>query len=814
MHLRQLHQRASDTVIQKPGKPGKPGTTPGFLLSRHWRDRPQGIELQLWATTPDGPARLVIDSQKAVFFVARADFSQVRILLDAQHYQARELTLKTFAGDLVMACYFLSQRTLQASRQLLEQQGIAVLEGDVRPVDRFLMERFVHGGFEVSGPCQRDGKLLHYRNPVIRPGDWQPQLKVLSLDIETAIDRLELFSIGLVSAEIQQVFMVGAGVDGAGLAYCCDESQLLRRFLSWLEQYDPDVIIGWNVVSFDLWYLQRVCDRHGIPFSIGRGAQTPFWRRESETGGRQQCELPGRVVLDGIEVVKAAQYRFDSYSLQSVSGQLLGRGKLLQGAGRGQQIEQLFYSDKPALAAYNLEDCRLVWDIFTERGLVAFSLARSQLTGLTLGRSGGSVAAFDFRYLPLLHRRGFVAPSPRNGPTQVQHSPGGYVLDSEPGIYDNVLVFDFKSLYPSIIRSFFIDPLGMATAARDVAPDDPACDDNVAGFNGASFSRHQHLLPGLLAQLWHARDLARSEHNIALGQAIKILMNSFYGVLGSPGCRFFDPRLASSITLRGHQIIRQSKEYIEQRGYRVIYGDTDSLFVWLQQSIDEASVHSLGKLLAADINSWWRQRLQREMGLDSLLEVQFETHFLRFFMPTIRGTQKGSKKRYAGMVRVAPGDGHGSFELIFKGLESVRSDWTPLARRFQQELYRKVFAGEPVARFIRDTVAALAAGTLDDELTYRKRLRQPLDAYSKIVPPQVQAARKAITAGARKELYQRGRAVEYVMTSAGPAVQGYTAGPLDYEHYKERQLAPVADGILYILGTSFSAIVDGQIALF
>lgn len=348
----------------------------------------------------------------------------------------------------------------------------------------------------------------------------------------------------------------------------------------------------------------------------------------------------------------------------------------------------------------------------------------------------------------------------------------------------------------------------------EMAPGNPVSDENVAGFNGACFSRHEHLLPGLLTQLWHARDLARSEHNNALGQAIKILMNSFYGVLGSPGCRFFDPRLASSITLRGHQIIRQSKEYIEQRGYRVIYGDTDSLFVWLQQPIDETRVRSLGKQLAADINSWWRQRLEREMGLDSLLEVQFETHFLRFLMPTIRGTQKGSKKRYAGTVRVAPGDGDEAFELVFKGLESVRSDWTPLARRFQQQLYRKVFAGEPVEGFIRDTVAALTAGTLDRELTYRKRLRQPLDAYSKIVPPQVQAARKAIAAGARKELFQRGRAVEYVVTSVGPAVLGYTAGPLDYEHYKERQLAPVADGILYFLGTSFSAIVDGQIALF
>ncbi len=788
----------------------KPGHTPGFLLSRHWQDRPEGVELQFWAITPEGPSLLVFDGEKAVFFIAAASYSLARSVLDEQPCDTRVLGLKTFTGDTVVACYFSSQRALQASRQRLEQIGVAVHEGDLRPVDRFLMERFVLGGLEISGPCQRRGKVVYYRNPLIRPCEWQPDIRVLSLDIETAVDRLALFSIGVVTAEEQRVFMVGAGIDTAAIGFCPDERRLVLRFLAWLEQSDPDVIVGWNVVGFDLWYLQRVCDRYGIRLSMGRAGQSLRWHGQDEAGGRRQCDLPGRVVLDGIEVVKAAQYRFESYSLQSVSEQLLGRGKLLQGADRGRDIEQLFHNDKPALAAYNLEDCRLVWDIFAQCGLVDFCLARSQLTGLTLGRNGGSVAAFDFRYLPLLHRRGYVAPPHFSDRAQAQHSPGGYVLDSEPGIYDNVLVFDFKSLYPSIIRSFFIDPLGMALAAAGSS--DPAS--TVTGFRGASFSRAVHVLPGLLTQLWQARDAARDADNVALGQAIKILMNSFYGVLGSPGCRFFDPRLASSITLRGHQIIRQSKDYIEQRGYRVIYGDTDSLFVWLRQPTDEPGARKLGRELAVDINGWWRQRLWRELRLDSLLEVQFETHFLRFLMPTIRGTQKGSKKRYAGTVRVAPGEGPEAFEVIFKGLESVRSDWTPLARRFQRQLFRRVFDGEPVEAFVRDTVSALMAGSLDRELTYRKRLRQPLDAYTRNVPPHVQAARKAIAAGAGKELFLRGRALEYVVTSAGPEALGYVANKLDYEHYKDRQLAPVADAILGFIGTSFSGIADGQIALF
>jgi len=103
---------------------------------------------------------------------------------------------------------------------------------------------------------------------------------------------------------------------------------------------------------------------------------------------------------------------------------------------------------------------------------------------------GGSVAAFDFLYLPRLHRKGVVAPdiSPFDDGLG---SPGGYVLDSEPGLYNNVLVLDFKSLYPSIIRTFCIDPLGMFRPG----------DNPIDGFLEASFSRDEHILPDMIASL-------------------------------------------------------------------------------------------------------------------------------------------------------------------------------------------------------------------------------------------------------------------------------------------------------------------------
>jgi DNA polymerase-2 len=144
--------------------------------------------------------------------------------------------------------------------------------------------------------------------------------------------------------------------------------------------------------------------------------------------------------------------------------------------------------------------------------------------------------------------------------------------------------------------------------------------------------------------------------------------------------------------------------------------------------------------------------------------------------------------------------------VVFRGLESVRTDWTPLAQRFQRELYRRIFLREPYEDFVRQTLADLKAGRLDQELVYRKRLRRNLADYTRTLPPHVQAARK---------LAEPARWVRYVITRNGP--EPVTDGPFpkpDHRHYEERQLAPVADGILPFLGTSFAALTGAQLEIF
>jgi DNA polymerase-2 len=767
----------------------------GFILTRNWRDGEQGVELEFWLSTPQGPRRLLIPAQQALFFLPGVHTAAVRKVLGGNYrYSIRELDLLDFQQQSVSAYYFSSQRQMRQARDELRQGGLSPLEADINPAERFLMERFVSGSLAWEGGG--DGTR-------VQAADYRPQLRVLSIDIETAMQGVELYSIaafGLEDGErVEKVFMRGEGASLPCVESFATERELLLAFCDWIARYDPDVLIGWNVVNFDLWFLQRLADKLRCRLPLGRDGSQPYWRNLDDDGERKTVNLPGRVVLDGIELLRTATYRFESFSLENVSREMLGDGKLLHGSARGEQIGELFREDKDYLAQYNLQDCELVWNIFEHARLMDFAVARSQMTGLNMDRLGGSVAAFDHLYLPRLHRAGYVAP---NASSEHQASPGGFVMDSVPGIYDHVLVLDFKSLYPSIIRTFYIDPLGLATGLA-------AAEDSelVEGFQGGRFSREQHLLPDIIQELWERRDEAKERRDEAQSQAIKIIMNSFYGVLGTPGCRFFDARLASSITRRGHQIIQQTRDRIEALGDRVIYGDTDSVFVWLPDVDSAAAARERGRYLERELNQWWTRRLEEEFGLQSVLELEFETHYQRFLMPTVRGSDKGSKKRYAGVI-----ERDGKPELVFKGLENVRTDWTALARRFQSELYRRVFFDEPYVDYIKQIVAQLMAGELDAELVYRKRLRRKLDDYQRNVPPHVQAARIARERG--EPATARGDWVEYVITLNGAEPAASARAGLDYQHYLERQLAPVADGILHFLDTSFEAITEAQYSLF
>ncbi len=825
-----------------------------FLVTDAWEDR-DGRQLLRFHGRSDArsghrPVEIVVDNFRPVFFVERSAELPEQ---DLPPFQRSPVELKNFFNEPVDALYFRGEHDLRRARDTLPKLGIRTFESDVHPCERYRMERFLSGAVSIEISLDEDAQAgaasanashsqskransapapLRLRNPRMRPaeaGDDAVDLVVASIDIETGVESGRLYSIAVHTygggrSDDRRVYMLepegragsrtmrNAGENGRPDAEfrfiaCASEQQLIQEFCNAvLNELDPDVLIGWNVIGFDLKFLVAKATELGVPLRLGRGGRRANVR-ERAGGTGDFASVPGRAVLDGPMVMRAAFYNFPDFRLESVARELLGRGKLIHESEAEQkiaEIERLYRDDRPQLARYNLEDCELVSEIFQHAGLIELWKRRSEISGMLLDQIGRSVAAFDFFLLPRLHRKGFVAISEQDVLFE-SAAPGGYVMEPKSGLHENVIVLDFRSLYPSIIRTFRIDPYSRLMQQLD----EEQRPIEVPG-GQFRFSRTEHILPDFIGELLEIRAQAKRKHDDHLSTAIKILMNSFYGVMGSPGCRFYHADLPSAITRTGQWLLLESRAYLESLGYEVLYGDTDSLFVQIDAdtsktaAISHADIARLGDELAGRLNAYWNERIREEFDLHSYLDMEYEKHFRKFLLPPARAGG-AAKKRYAGLL-VREGDG--AEELHFVGMETVRSDWTDVAKKFQRGLYERIFRdGAAPEEWIKEFVARLREGEFNEGLVYRKRLRKPVHEYTKNIPQHVRAARL---------LDRPGSSVSYLMTlSRGPVPIQKHPADIDYEYYLEHQLKPIADTVLGFYDTTFDEIVHStQLNLF
>ena len=330
-------------------------TFEGFLLTRNWRDTPGGIELEFWFSTAQGPLCVLVRREQSVFFLLESELRQAQdALVDMPGLEIKPVQLRSFSMAPVVGLYFNQYRQARRAADELRARGLDPLEADINPADRYLMERFVAGAARLYGEPRRRGPYLLLENPAVKASQYRPSLKVVSFDIETAMEGLQLYSIAVhgksAEGEVRRVFMLGQGAQQAFVVTCATQEDLLQAFLDWIADYDPDVLIGWNVVNFDTRYLQRLADHLGRRLLLGRERRPGHWREQDEDGERYSVQFPGRVILDGIELLRAAFYRFESFSLENVARQLLGDGKLLHGSDRGVEITRQFQEDKTSLA--------------------------------------------------------------------------------------------------------------------------------------------------------------------------------------------------------------------------------------------------------------------------------------------------------------------------------------------------------------------------------------------------------------------------------------------------------------------------------
>jgi DNA polymerase-2 len=796
----------------------------------------------------------------AGFHIAKGDLGRCGVLLRSLSYLVLEPRLESFSGkeELVFLDF---DSFLDRSRafKILCGGGVQSPDGAEKPAETFLLERQIHGWMELRGPCRPGRHVdLVFSEPEIRapaPGPASPYapLRAASIDIET--DTRGSGAVLAVGTAWTGALLPGPGPEARAasdwaeppqgrlvrvlgsprpglpgdpaLIFHADEAGLLRAFLADIRRIDPDVLTGWNFLDFDFKQIAQRCAYYHIPLLLGRsdndeakyfppGGKGDYWGR----GNSSAALVPGRQVLDALRIFRAGGRGFlaaedgpsyrGGFSLEAVSRRVLGEGKLLssQGEEKLAELERLYAEDPVQFGAYCLKDAELVLQILDSTGLFRLTVERAGLTAVSLDKAWTSVVSFERIYGMELRRLGIAPPFP--DPAQdVSGAAGGTVLDSLPGLFNNIAVFDFRSLYPTIMRTFNIDPLscgraeagpGEAAAGPDVEP--------VAAPNGAVFSREPGLLPRLIAGYFAERRNAIDRGNETAAQVYKILMNSFYGVLGTQSCRYGRTELAGAVTSFAKKWLYFSRDWFRDRGCRVLYGDTDSLFVetGLEDAAGWEDFNRLCGELAAELNRDLGERILREYRLPSFIELRFEKAYRRLLIPPLRNRAgetpegepavlRGRAKGYGGYL-IPPAGGREAVEV--KGMEAVRSDVTALARRIQVELLELVFSGggeDSFRRKVLDTLADLEGGKLDGELVYRKRLSRPPESYTASTPPQVKAARALGWKGRRGT-------VEYVWTAAGAEPLSLPHQALDYRHYAQAQVLPTAKSIADAAGWS------------
>jgi DNA polymerase-2 len=776
----------------------------GFVVDAFHRFAQGRTVVHLFGRLRSGETFSIADDRlQPHFFVLSSDLDKCADLAKQHRAVVAEHNATTMAGVPVARIDLRSTADQRRLAEALAANGLSTYEADINFTLQYLMHQDILGTLHISGDwLPGKGVNRHYQNPTIAKAEWDPQLILLSLDIETDHAASIVYGVSLVTDSIEEMHLVGApAADDPDYARCYpDERLLLEGVTARIREIDPDILTGWNVVDFDLAVLQRRCKALGLRFSIGR-TDSDAWYRSGATWGSSRIYVPGRQVLDGMHLVRSTVQRYEDYALETVATDMLGRGKVLGAtatASRCDSITDAFNDDRRTFCEYCVEDARLVRDILEHEGLITLSIRRTLLTGLPLDRAGGSVVPFEFLYTRELHRLGMVAPTLGVDQDPPGGAPGGLVMPATAGLFNHIFVLDFRSLYPTIIRTFNLDPLAHVQART--------ANDAIEAPNGALFDRAPGLLPMLLERFFESRAQAREEGNKVAAYAYKIIMNSFYGCLGTPLCRFAATELSGAITGFGHHLLRWVRTWLEAQNYKVLYGDTDSLFVDAGLAADtEAEVAmAFGRELCVTVNEVISRYVRDEYNVPSHLELEFEKCYERFLVPQRRGqTEQGRAKGYAGMRITAA---EPALEII--GMEAVRSDWTELAHDMQTQLLTMAFSNashEDLDTYVSDLVATVKRGERDNDLVYRKRLRKPVEAYTRTTPPHVKAARL---------LPHAEGVIRYLMTVKGPQPIGYVTAAIDYPHYIQKQITPIAKTIGDVVGVDFVAALTGEQWLF
>jgi len=504
-----------------------------------------------------------------------------------------------------------------------------------------------------------------------------------------------------------------------------EEDAMLDDYVGYVEETNPDILTGWNFEDFDAPYLldrlERLDPTSDVDLSIDRLSRVDeVWR--SDWGGP---DVKGRVVFDLLRGYRSTKFsELESYRLDAVGETELGVGKERYPG----DIGDLWEDDPERLLEYNLRDVEICVELDRKQEVLAFWQEVASFVGCKIEDAPTAGDAVDMYVLHEAHGE-FALPS-KGMVEEGEEFEGGAVFEPITGVKEMVSVLDLKSLYPMCMRTINASPETKVGEAFDgpvyEAP------------NGTRFRKEPDgIMREMITELLEEREqkkAARDDHEPGTEPyelydrqqgAVKVIMNSLYGVSGWTRFRLYDKDAAGAVTATGREVIEFTEEVANKLNYKVTYGDTDSVMLELGADVSKEEAIEQSFELEEDINDSYAEFASEELGAEEhFFEIEFEKLYRRFF-------QAGKKKRYAG--HIVWSEGKDVDDIDITGFEYKRSDIAPVTKEVQQRVIEMIVTGadlEAVKSYVHGVIEDFREGAYDyDDVGIPGGIGKRLDNY-------------------------------------------------------------------------------------
>lgn len=589
---------------------------------------------------------------------------------------------RNFEGYIVKAFH---PQHVPKLREFFSQFG-DVREADIPFAYRYLIDKELAcmDGILIEGE-RIDGKLRSYRVKRVERIERMdfPELKMLVFDCEM------LSSFGMPEPEKDPIIVISVKMNEEDeVILTGDERKIIADFVKLIRDYDPDLIVGYNQDAFDWPYIKKRAEVWNIPLNVGRDGSKIVFK-----GGRPK--ITGRLNVDLYDIA----FRISDVKIKKLENVAEYLGTRIEIADIEAKDIYRFWTmgEKEKVLTYARQDVINTYLIAKELLPMHFELSKMIRLPLDDVTRMGRGKQVDWLLLSEARKIGEVSPNP---PEHGESYEGAFVLEPERGLHENVVCLDFASMYPSIMIAF------------NISPDTYGCaeDCNEAPEVGHRFRKSPDgFFKRILRTLIERRREIKAEMKKLSSesqeyrlmdikqQTLKVLTNSFYGYMGWNLARWYCHPCAEATTAWGRYFIKRSASIAESLGFRVLYGDTDSIFV-TKNGMTKEDVEKLLK------------RLHEELPI----QIEVDEYYSAIFFV--------EKKRYAGITE----DGR----LVVKGLEVRRGDWCEMAKRVQREVIETILRErnpEKALSLVKDVILKIKEGKirLEDVVIYKGLTKKP-----------------------------------------------------------------------------------------